>query len=206
MPLTYDREMRKIILILGLIFCSSQSFAFYSVMESGDIVPEGSYRISAYPQHNLTGDYSGLSAILGVDTAINESTSVRAQVGTGAVDFIFGGSAKWVPIPDVDNQPAIGGAFGLTYGTKDGESILAFRIHPIVSKGFDVDFGKVVPFASLPTGLTFFDGHTYYPLNLVAGSELIFTELENVRFQAELSFDLHDSFSWVAIGASYDFK
>ncbi len=198
--------MKNILIILSLISSyTTLGHAFYSTMETGDLVEDGKYRATLYPQWNLNGEYSGVTAMAAFETGINESSSVRVYGGTGRVDFVFGGSYKWVPIPDVDNQPAIGVTGGALYANFEAESILAVRITPIASKRFEIDFGEITPYVSLPLGFTFFDGDTFYPLNLAGGADLKLNNLEDVTFLTELAFSLHDSFSYVTLGATYTF-
>ena len=188
----------------GLTFFSLSAFAFYSTIDTGEIIEPGKYRILGEAQ-GITDNNSGLNVNGRVDWGLNEESSIRGLVGVGTTDFHLGGFFKWVPIPDYSKQPAIGVLAGLVYAHHQSANELSLRVHPMVSKGFDVDFGKITPYGALPFGLRSFQSRTDIPLQLAGGTELIFQEIRPWRFFAEVGFDLNKAFSYFSLAASYDF-
>lgn len=199
------RNLNYLALLLSLffVFTTSQSQAYYSVLETGNIVEN--YRVTASPQFILTGD-EGANVAGRFDFGINEDLSGRALLGLGETDVFLGGSVKWTPIPDYDSQPAFGLITGFFYADYDDEDILTLRLAPIASKQFDTTIGVITPYTSLPFGISFYDSQTDSPVNLVLGSEYKAVDLPDVKFLFELGLKLNDdSFSYITAGAAWDF-
>lgn len=173
--------------------------AYYSTLDSGEVLKEGNYRITGGFQ-GITSEDTGLNLTGRFDHWLNEELEVQGVAGFGVIDFQAGAFVKWVPIPDYENQPAIGIKVGALYGTVEGESEFSFRFHPLISKRFEVDFGALTPFASLPIGMRFRDSKIALPTQIVGGSFYEHPDLENVRFAVELGFDLNKAFNYISLG------
>ncbi|MBK9039692.1 MAG: hypothetical protein IPL83_11100 [Bdellovibrionales bacterium] len=64
--------------------------ALYSVMETGDILSEGSFKASLESQFISDGD-RGVNLIGRIDSWFNQDANLRAVVGSGTTDFYAGG-------------------------------------------------------------------------------------------------------------------
>lgn len=198
----------KIHLLIKSIFLvfifNHQALAYFSTIDTGEILSQDKYRASAETQF-LTSSGSGLNVNGRFDLGINEESNLRALVGLGSTDFHTGVFYKWIPIPDYENQPAIGFLAGPTFAHWDGESYIGARVHPIVSKAFDTEIGVFTPYGSIPFGLVSGNDETFVPVQLTLGSEFKAIDLQNIRFFAELGFDLNKSFSYISFAATLYF-
>lgn len=192
--------------VLGLIIglAAPQAHAFYSTMDTGDVLPEGKYSIGAETQF-ITNNDSGANLVTRFDGGISEEAGFRGELGFGTTDLHLGAFFKWIPIPDYDQQPAIGITSGLVFAEYSGHSEVSLRFHPIISKGFATEFGKITPYGSLPFGLRSYNDDTDVPVQMTLGSELFFSQIPLWRFKGEVGFDLNDAFTYISIGASLDF-
>src|SRR5690606_13854627 len=103
---------------------------------------------------------------------LSDDSNVRGIIGFGTTDFQVGGFYKWVPIPDVEGQPAIGFAAGVLYARTEGLNDLSLRFHPLISKQYQIDWGEITPYGSIPIGIRSIDGETDVPVQAVIGAEL----------------------------------
>jgi hypothetical protein len=145
------------------------------------------------------------------DTGVAPDFGVRGLVGFGKTDYYLGGMVKWTPIPDVENQPAIGFNLGVTYA-KWYEDVkdTTFLFQPIVSKKFAVQEIFLTPYASVPLGIrmrstTLRDDNTELTSALVLGGQLQVAQWKNLQFLAELGLDIDNAFDHVSIGAIFYF-
>ena len=191
-------------IVLAALTLSQNSWAYYSTMDTGDLIAPNKYRVGAETQF-ITDEDSGVNIIGRFDKGFNDEMNFKAELGFGTTDFHLGGYVKWIPIPDYENQPAIGVTSGLLFAQYDSETEISIRIHPMISKGFDVEFGRLTPYASAPTGLRTFDGDTDIPLQVNFGSDVYFQELQYWHFKAEVGFDVSEAFTYISFGASLDF-
>lgn len=183
--------------VLTTLLLSSQAFAFLEVGESGEITGQGMYRVGLIPQIKTSG--GGGANISGFfDAGLNDSMSGRIWAGTGDTDFVTGATLKWIPIPDYDQQPAIGLRGGAFYFRDDGNSSSLFRLDPMISKKFSVDVGDLTPYGAIPVMFETTNSKTTTEMQLVVGTEYVHPDVKKLRFGAELGFDLKDSFSYVA--------
>ena len=130
---------------------------------------------------------------------------MRVTLGGGAVDFNAFASAKWVPFPDVDNQPAMGVRFGAGIARDEGENILQLQVAPIVSKKMETDYGLAVPYLSTP--FTFINTKVENVLasNLTVGTEFHYVDFPQGTLGAELGIELNKSYSYISIFATFPF-
>ncbi|MGE3759324.1 MAG: hypothetical protein AB7H97_16290 [Pseudobdellovibrionaceae bacterium] len=188
-------------LLLGTLV-SLESQAYFSNVETAEVPPPGTYYLSVEPQVVFNtldqGSKTGLNLVGHFDAPVSDSSSMRVLLGTGTTDFQTGFFFKWVPIPDIDNQPAIGFKFGALYARADDTTQLSARIYPIVSKKYDSSYGLLTPYASLPMGLTNVEKKSYTPVTLALGSEWKPVDMKYVWFGAELGLDMKDAFSYIS--------
>lgn len=201
----------KLGVLLALLFSFSSAHAYYSVMDTGKIIPTGKYRIIAGPQFITTGHNDGTNISGRFDAGMGESTTLRATAGGGNGDLFYTGLfAKYIPFPDFENQPALGFIGGITYAREnigtENEDVLSLRFAPIASKDLETDVGLVTPYVSLPISIAFADGDTIYPVQLVGGAEFKPYSWENVSFIGELGVKINKAFTYIALGVSFEFS
>lgn len=182
------------------VFTAQSAQAYYTTMDNGEIISKGQYRAQA-ESNVVFNDLDGLNLVGKFDMGFNESSNFRALVGAGAVGFQTGLLYKWVPIPDFEDQPAIGILGGFVFARNDGVNFFNIRLHPLVSKKFETDNGTFIPYGSLPIGITFSKGDTFFPLQVAFGTEWQPFELKRWSFMGEIGFNLHESFNYIALSA-----
>lgn len=196
---------KKIILSFSILLLSSQSFAYLSLLSTGDILPENKFQLLGYAEGVLDKGYNGININARGSYGLSEDFQVDGELGVGKFDVTLGAFIKWVPIPDIEGQPAVGVRGGVSYFKWNDFSQTSLVAMPFVSKAFTVNFGRLSPYAGLPLGVNTYNSHSDFFTRLALGSELSQTEWENIRFIAEAGFELSKSFSSITVGASYDF-
>lgn len=202
--MTFNTYKRSLI-ALSLVLFSTNSWAYLSLLSTGDIVAQNQFQGLGYIEGILDEDYEGLTANARASYGVNEEFQLEAELGLGKIDFTFGAFAKWVPIPDVEGQPAIGVRGGVSYMKYDDFSQTSIVAMPFLSKAFQTDVGRVSPYVGIPLGVNSYDDDSDFFTRLAVGSELSQTQLENVRIIGEVGFELSKSFSSITVGAAYDF-
>ena len=178
--------------------------AYYTTMDSGQMLGQGNYKLGAETQFITEGD-DGVNVAARFDGPINDELNWKSLVGFGTTDVFVAGFIKWVPFPDTDTQPAIGLTGGVLYANFEDISELSLRLHPFVSKRFELEFGDLSPYLALPIGLRTADGDTDVPFQASLGAEFRPDGLEKINFVAEIGFDLNDAFPYFAFGANLQF-
>jgi len=176
-------------------------------MDTAELPKEGIYNLNVETQFITDGD-SGLNLLGRFDSHLTSDSSYRVELGFGVVDFQVAGFYKWAPIPDTGNQPAMSVSGGVslahtsvgTGSSKKSVNDLSLRAHPIVSKKFEQQFGRLTPYASLPLGLRTADGSTDLTAQLAIGSFLKPTKFKNMSFAMEIGFDLSNTFTYFSLG------
>lgn len=189
---------------LGMLVSGSAFAGYYSTLETGKLLADGHYRLGAETQFITEGD-DGVNLAARLDGPINDEWGWRAVAGFGTTDVYLGGFAKWVPIPDVDSQPAVGALLGVLYANYSDMSELSLRLHPFVSKAFDLEFGDLTPYAALPLGFRTADGDTDFTSQVALGVEFKPEALEKIDFIAEIGFDIDNAFPYFSVGATIEF-
>lgn len=187
-------------LMVALLTVSTQAFAYTSTIDTGDLIKKGQYRLST-ESNVVFNDINGFNLVGRIDMGFNEDSNFRAIIGTGTVSFQAGLMYKWVPIPDYKNQPALGLLGGFVYARAQDTNFLSLRLHPLISKHFDTNYGDFTPFASLPFGITTAKSTTSIPLQFAFGTDWKPVGLQNLSFLAELGFNLHESYSYISVAA-----
>jgi hypothetical protein len=196
--------MKSLLATLSFLVLSIPAQAYYSTMDTGELVAPGAIRATLEPQY-IFNRYEGGNVIARAASGINESSSFEGLLGFGEIDYQFGGFYKFIPFPDVEGQPAIGGKVGVLVARANHQNEVSFRAHPLISKQLDTEFGKVTPYASLPFGVTTRDNETFVPVQLAAGAEWKIPDNESFRIMAELGINLNHSFSYLSLGFVYLF-
>lgn len=190
-------------LVFGL-FLSSTAHAYLSIAESGELIPQGSYQVGIEPQL-LTNKNNGGNLDLFLDTAFNDSTSGRILLGGGTIDFNAFASVKWIPFPDVGNQPAMGLRLGAGIARSHDENIVQLQFAPLVSKKYDTDYGLTVPYLSVPFTFLGTKNDNFIATNLAMGSEFHYHEWKSLTMGGEIGLDLNKSSSYISIFATLPF-
>lgn len=186
-------------------FISLPTYAYLSTMDTGDVLAQKKYKVHLETQF-ITSNHSGIGLNGRFDVGLTEESGFRGLIGVGAVGFHVGGFYKWSPIPDTDQQPAVGFLAGVSYASLSGLNDLSLRFHPIVSKKFEIELGEITPYGSLPMGIhSNHKGEKSLPLQLTVGVELKTLHWEKVIFMAEINFDIQETFSYFSLGASVFF-
>jgi hypothetical protein len=186
---------------------TSKANAYYSTLDTGDVLNEGEYQVMLSPQL-VFNQYDGANFSGRLDMGLMEGVSARGILGFGKVDFQIGGLVKWIPFPDADGQPAIGGEAGVLIARIGSVTQYSLRVHPLISKKLETEIGDVSPYLSLPLGITIQSGgndQTFVPVQLVVGSELRPLEMPKWGFFGEVGLNMSKSFGYATVGVAYRF-
>lgn len=200
---------RLTVMTLGLLTLASPAHAYYSVMDTGEIMAPGRYKLT--PEIQFITQGGGANIGTNFDVGLNDESGLRAQVGAGETDFYLGGFFKYMPIPDIDNQPAIGFNAGLVYARDAGDADFTIRIEPLVSKRFKTEFGAINPYASVPLGIQhrsadkYVNDHNNLTVQLAVGTQVDLKTLPNIGLMAEIGIDLNKADNYVSFGAAWSF-
>jgi hypothetical protein len=202
--------MNKIVIQLGnslrffvffaLISLSQKSNAAFGLLETAEIIPSGIYRVGVAPQLYL-GNGGGLDTSAYLDMFVTDSVNSRFEIGSGVSDFWAAASAKWVPYPDYQNQPAMGVRGKLIYMRDADTNFYDTQISPVISKRYVTDKGTFIPYAGLPITYIFEKSTSNFTISkLCFGTEWV----SNSAFQAgaELALDLYNGGSAYTYTAS----
>ena len=196
---------KRFLILLGLIFMAASAHAGYlAVGESGELVPENTYRAGVAPEFIFNeGGGTNIDALL--DYGYNDSTSFRVQAGAGKVDFHMGAGVKYVPFPDVDNQPAIGVKGSVWYARYQDDNIFTVQVAPLVSRKVQTEQGQFVPYAAIPINFNSGSHHNDTGSQFALGSDWQNPDWPNVFFNADLALNMSHSFSALTLSASFPF-
>lgn len=194
-------------LTAALLICFVTSAqAYYSTFDTADSLKLGEYSLGLEPQYIFTGP-SGGNIFAHFDMGVEDSASLKFLLGTGSTVVSMGSFFKYIPIPDYKNQPGIGFFAGLLYTNNRDFSVLHFRLHPLISKKFQIEsFGLLTPYVSMPFGIATGGGVTKYPVQFTMGSKYLPEGYETLNFLLELGFDLNAAFSYLSAGVSIPFE
>lgn len=187
--------MKSLIFALTLLVLQPAFATYLAINESGEIPEVGDYKLGIAPQL-LLNEGGGANVGVFMDAPIREDFSVRGMAGAGEIDFHLGASAKYVPFPDVDNQPAIGGRAAIWYAREGDLNITTIQFAPLVSKKFtDVPDMTFVPYAAIPVNITSHKGRNFTGSQFVVGTEWVHASAPNLLFSGELALNMNDSYS-----------
>lgn len=195
--------MRYTILSLFLLFGVTPCFAYYETLQTGEVLNADQYNVGLNTQF-ITDHDSGVNFSGRVETGYNEEFGLGAHLGFGTTDFVAGAYVKWVPIPDYEEQPAIGLTAGLLFARIDGYNEVSVRANPFVGKRYQTDHGNFSPYASVPIGIRSFNGETTFPIQLALGTEFEPVQFEHIRFMGEIGFNIHKAFTYITLGAVFE--
>lgn len=180
-----------------LFLMNSLSYAYYTTGESAELVQPGQYQVGLEPQLRLS-DGTGVNFNGFLDAPFGKDGSIRAILGFGNTDFYTSLGYKWVPVPDYDRQPAIGGKLEVIYSRVGNLSATALKLHPIVSKKYEIEYGTLIPYGSIPLALFTTAANSDTSLQLVGGAELLPAEYRKWKYSAELGVNMNKAFSYIS--------
>ena len=193
--------------LVGLfaIVLATPAFAYNSVIQTGDVVDPGGFQAAIVPQY-IINRYQGVGLDALLDVGIDNGSSARGLIGIGnGVDFEVGGLYKYVPFPDTERQPAIGGEAGVVFARTMGKSEIDFRFHPFISKKLETEIGDVSPYAALPIGLELRDGQALLPIQLALGGELRPISIPSLSFFLEAGGNVYQAFGYISGAVAWRF-
>lgn len=203
--------MRFILVTVWILCAPLMAQGYQSFLSTGEILQKEDFQLLGYIE-SVFDEFDGINANLRFAKAFDEEFQGELEVGMGEFDVYLGAFVKWVPIPDYESQPAIGVRAGLSYIKVDDFNETNISLAPFVSKAFETQVGKVVPFAALPfgignnSGIPNQDDDTFFMSKLSLGAEWSSKEWEkDIRIIGELGVELSDSFNSFNIGANYTF-
>ncbi len=200
-------NITTVIVLANLLLSTAPAHAYFATLDTGEVLKEGQFQVMVAPQV-IFNNYDGVNFTGRLDMGLAEGVSARGILGFGKVDFQIGGLVKWVPFPDTATQPAIGGEAGLLIARIGSRTQYSFRFHPLLSKRIETEIGDVIPYTSLPMGVTVQSGgtdETFIPVQFVVGSELRPLEMKNWSFLGEVGINLTRSFGYATLGLAYRF-
>ena len=178
-------------------------------MDTGELVKKGEYRALGEGQilfdepkgFNLNGRFA---------TGFDDESEIQFEAGVGSVDYYLGAFYKWIPFPDTDEQPAIGGRAGVTFADFNDNSVYGFNVTPMISKRFGTGIGDFTPYSGVEMGLQKNVNDTFFSMQAVLGvewspNEWDFRDIKDFNFLVEYGFEIDDAFNYLSFGASYDF-
>ncbi len=203
--------LRRILMSSAVLVFSSPAFAaYYGLLDNGEIMGQGKYKLTGDAQ--VLTENGGLNVGGTFDMGMSDEFGMRALLGFGKTDFYGGAMVKWMPIPDVDSQPAMGINIGLIYGDDGDVSDLTFRFEPMLSKKIAVEATTFTPYAAVPVGMRMrnadnaaVDDDTKATFQLVVGSQLQIEKWKTLQFMAEFGIDLDNAPGYVAAAAVFYF-
>jgi hypothetical protein len=187
-----------------LVFVSQPARAFFTTLDTGEVIQPEHYRAMLMPQL-IFDKIEGTNVLAAFDTGIAEDQQIRGFLGIGEIDFQVGANYKWVPFPDVEGQPAIGLIGGIQWMKIADDNLLSLRVGPLVSKKVETEVGDFTPYASLPIGLTDYKNSTYMPIQFAAGTEWRTLQFDQLTFMTELGLNITKAYSYLALGVLYYF-
>lgn len=192
------------LLLLSISSFASTSHAYLSLLSTGEILEQNQFQVMGYIE-SVFNKYDGTNLNARGSLGLAEDLQADIEIGVGEFDVMLGAFAKWVPIPDVNDQPAVGVRAGLSYLNWDDFSQTSIVAMPFVSKGFETNWGKFNPFTGIPFGINSNDDDTYFMARIAFGTEWTHDDNKQLHAIGEIAFDLSKSFSSINAGASYDF-
>lgn len=182
----------------------SASAGYLSILESGEVLPAGQYQFGIAPQL-LLNEGGGADVDAYVDAPFSDAGSFRVLAGGGKVDFHIGGAVKYVPFPDVDNQPAIGLRAALWYARVSEVNVMTLQLAPLLSRKVETDAGLFVPYAALALDFTSAKDDNHTGVQFVGGSEWKTPDVPNMTFAAEVALNLNKSYSALNLSVAFPF-
>lgn len=186
--------------VFWLIFVPQTALGYFSVIDSGELVPKDQYRFILEPQ------FGHFNIATHFDAGITEESQARVSIGAGENGTHFDFFYKTIPIPDVDSQPAIGYKLGTSFDVDRGATIFSVRFIPLISKVMTFHKKTFVPYLALPLSLTMNKTDSTTPIHLVLGSEITIPKATDMAMGFEVGASLKQSFSYISAFITFYFE
>lgn len=199
------RKLLSSVLLLG---AASASQAFYTVLDTSDIMKVDSNRVQLGLQaigNDTPYSRDGVNVQGRYSTALNEDTELQFEAGTGKVDFNAGAFGKYRFTTEEDTWASFSLRGGYSYTNVDKTSVSSLQFQPIASKKVESTVGVFTPYVSLPINVAMYRDNTTLPVQLVVGSEFRHEDMKDIRFLVEYSGNAVKSFNSINGAVSYDF-
>jgi hypothetical protein len=188
--LNMNSRIKQLLAALLILFFLTPGFAYLSLAETAEIIPEGHYRIGLIPEIILArGRTVDVGAFL--DIPIHDSLSSRFIIGSGDTSFYTGGSLKWTPFPDIDKQPAIGFKTSFVYARTSSVSLYNYQVSPLISKIVKTEQGTLIPYVGIPVTLIYANSTNKTAAQFTVGTEWVYNK--DIQFGGELNLNLSET-------------
>jgi hypothetical protein len=191
-----------LIVFVTAFLLAQSSFAYLSVNETAELIKEDNYRVGLLPQFYLSnGGGSNYGAFF--DMYVDNDVNARFVIGGGTTDFWTSASAKWVPFPDYEQQPAIGFRGQFTYARDSNLNFYNFQITPIISKIVDTSIGKLNPYVGIPVTLIYSNSTSTTAAQFAIGTEWI--DRQDFQFGGEVDLNLTNTTTSISLHLNFPF-
>lgn len=187
-------KLQILSLACALMLATTAHAGYLAIGESGEMLPENEYQFGVAPQI-LFNEGGGGNVDVFMDAPYSDSTSFRVQAGAGKIDFHAGAGVKFVPFPDVDRQPAIGGKASVWYARVGDQSALTLQLAPMVSKKFVDEDNSYAPYVAVAANITSTKDRNFTGTQFVVGSDARLSQWREALLTAEIALNLQDSYS-----------
>jgi hypothetical protein len=190
------------IVFVTAFLLAQSSFAYLSVNETAELLKKDNYRVGLIPQFYLSND-GGANYGAFIDMYAYNDVNTRFVVGGGETDFWTSASAKWVPFPDYEQQPAIGFRGQFSYARDKNLNFYNFQITPIISKIVDTSIGKLNPYVGIPVTLIYNNNISTTAAQFAVGTEWV--DLEDFQFGGEVDINLTNTTTSMSLHFNFPF-
>lgn len=194
------RPVLTVFVYLIFLTVPNLGLAYFTNADSGELVPVDQYRLIIEPQMG----HFNMSAHF--DTGVSDSSQMRVSLGSGEdgthLDFFY----KDIPYPDYGNQPAMGYKVGTVFTSEGGDNIFTIRLMPLISKTFEIDDNRWIPYLSVPFSVSMEKSLSTTPIHAVIGTELSLASAPDMQVGFEYGASLKDSFSYASAFISFYFE
>ena len=135
------------------------------------------------------------------DMHLFDDADGRITFGTGKTDFWMQASLKWVPFPDVDQQPAMGLRSAIGYSRDEDLDSVHFQITPLFSKKAATSYGNMIPYVGIPITYISTKNSSITATQFTVGAEW-FPRVDR-HVGAELNLNMNKSVSSVSVYFSF---
>ncbi|MFN3697868.1 MAG: hypothetical protein ACK4VO_10545 [Pseudobdellovibrio sp.] len=197
-------QIIKIISIFTSAFLLSRmSHAFLAIHETAEILPNNYYKLGIAPQFVLS-EGGGFNLGFHADTHIDQDLDGRIAFGGGNTDFWTQASVKWVPFPDYDKQPAMGGRAAIIYSRDEEKNYIGFQLTPLFSKKADTRYGNMIPYIGLP--ITWFSSKSksFTSTQFTVGAE--WYDFQDKQIGSEFNLNLSNAQTSVSVYFNFPFE
>lgn len=195
-------------LAVGLTLFVSQAKAVDipgGLIRSADSLPTNTYELVLTPGYTFRPDGAYMSTEVRYQP--NEDFGVGFGFGAGEAGFNFGMNGSWFLVPDTSTQPGVSLLAGAYFNRVAQFNYFNVKATPIISKRFETDFGKVVPYAGLHFSPSFRLGAPENMLSMKAslGTNWEVQAFNGLKVYTEGNIGLNNSTHELLLGFSYPF-